>query len=77
MAEFCSCGSLIAGGNCTNKDCRLHVRSLIDTASYSQIEFIKSLLKQTEDTRAVDFNILTKPEASRLINELLSKRELI
>ena len=76
MSEFCNCGSLIVRGNCTNKDCKLHVRSLVDSASYAQIEYIRSLLKQIGNFREIDFSILTKPEASRLIEELLKEKEL-
>lgn len=76
MAEFCSCGSLIVRGNCTKKGCQFHKNSLVDAATYAQIEYIKSLLEQTGSNMEVNFRILTKPEASRLIDELLDKKEI-
>lgn len=76
MAEFCSCGSLIVRGNCTKKGCQFHKSSLVDPATYSQIEYIRSLLEQTGSDKEVNFNILTKPEASKLIDELLEQKEL-
>lgn len=76
MAEFCKCGSLIVRGNCTKKGCNLHTPGLIDPATYAQVEYVKTLLEQTGDDREIDFEILTKPEASRLIDELLEKKEM-
>lgn len=76
MAEFCSCGSLIVRGNCTKKGCQFHKNGLVDPATYAQIEYINSLLKQIGSDMEVNFDVLTKPEASRLIDELLEKKEL-
>lgn len=75
MAEFCICGSLKTRGNCTNKNCKEHKKSLVDEATYSQIEYIKSLTGRLNEDLQIDFTILSKPEASRLINELLERLE--
>lgn len=76
MTEFCSCGSLIIRGNCTKKGCQFHKNSLVDPATYAQIEYIKSLLEQTESDMEVNFDVITKSEASKLIDELLKQKEL-
>ncbi|ACL77355.1 DUF3072 domain-containing protein [Ruminiclostridium cellulolyticum] len=76
MAEFCSCGSLIIHGNCTKKGCQFHKNSLVDPATYAQIEYIKSLLAQTDSDMEVNFDVIAKSEASRLIDELLKQKEL-
>lgn len=75
MAEFCKCGSLVVNGNCTKRGCKLHTPSLVEPATYAQVEYIQTLLEQTSDDREIDFGILAKPEASRLIDELLEKKE--
>ena len=75
MAEFCNCGSLVVRGNCTNKNCGDHHKSLVDPVTYAQVEYIKALQNQTGDQREIDFDILSKIEASRLIEELLTIKE--
>lgn len=71
MAEFCECGSLMIHGNCTNKKCSKHKRSLVDEATFSQIEFIKNLTDRLNEDLNIDFEILSKKEASNLIDKLL------
>jgi len=73
MTEFCECGSLVIHGNCTNKKCSSHRKSLVDEATYSQIEFIKSLSDRLNEDLNIDFEILSKKEASNLIDKLLVK----
>ena len=73
--DYCECGSLITRGNCTNKGCRKHVKSLVQQATYEQIQYIKALMYQTGYSEDVDFDIITKPEASRLIDRLLEIKE--
>lgn len=75
LAEFCTCGSLVVRGNCTNKKCEHHKRSLADPATFEQINFIESLRSQVGDDSEIDFDTLSKTEASALINKLLERKE--
>ena len=75
MADFCKCGSLVVRGNCSNKSCDRHGKSLVDPATYGQIDLINSLKEQLGDDREIDFETLTKLEASRLIDELFEAKE--
>ena len=73
--DYCECGSLIIRGNCTNKGCEKHVKSLVQPATYEQIQYIKALMYQTGYLEDVDFDTITKQEASRLIDRLLEIKE--
>ena len=75
LAEFCGCGSLKIRGNCTSKNCTEHKRSLVDEATYSQIEYIKNLAEKLNENLEIDFSILSKHEASRIIKELSERVE--
>lgn len=75
LAEFCRCGSLKIRGNCTSKNCTEHKRSLVDEATYSQIDYIKSLAEKLNKGLEIDFSILSKHEASRIIKELSAQLE--
>lgn len=75
MADFCSCGSLKINGNCTNKKCKVHKKSLVDPATFGQIDLINSLKEQLGDESEIDLDILTKPEAAKLIDKLFEAKE--
>lgn len=74
MASFCTCGSLVIEGSCTNKKCdRYHKVDAL--ASFRQIEYIKSIKRQLdEDPDDIEFveklKTLTIKEAIDLIDEL-------
>lgn len=70
MAEFCKCGSLKIRGNCTSRKCAEHKRALVDEATYSQIEYIKNLVERLNEDMHIDFSVLSKSEASKLIDKL-------
>jgi hypothetical protein len=71
MAEFCKlCGSLIVDDSCSYKKCKNHKLMLSIPATYKQIEFLKEL-----DCDNIDFEKLTKNEASELINEAILRKE--
>lgn len=74
MADFCKCGSLIIRGNCSNKKCEHHKRELAEAATFDQIEYIKGLAKRLgNDQDELDFEIMSKKEASDLIDKLKAK----
>ena len=70
--DFCECGSIVIRGSCTNQKCSKHVNH-VGLATYKQIEFIKSL---SNDDDEINFDILTKKEASKLIDKLLERQEM-
>ena len=69
--EFCpKCGSLKINGNCTNKKCDQHVKSLVELATAQQIDSIKELAEQLgEDVSEMNFDIMSKTDAAYLIDE--------
>ncbi|WP_024832601.1 hypothetical protein [Ruminiclostridium josui] len=73
--EFCNkCGSLKISGNCTNKKCDQHVKSMVELATTQQIEYIKELAEQlNEDVSDMNFENMTKNEASDLIDDYLER----
>ena len=73
--EFCNkCGSLKINGNCTNKKCDQHVKSMVETATTQQIEYIKELAEQlNEDVSDMNFETMTKTDASYLIDDYLER----
>lgn len=74
MAEFCTCGSLMIKGSCTNKKCEGHIAS-ITPATLKQIEFIKDMSFKLGDPD-YDFINMTTKEASEIIDELQARIEL-
>lgn len=76
MVEYCKCGSIKIKGSCANKKCNKHISS-ISSATYKQIDFIKSLALQLgEDPDNYDFINMTTKEASRIIDELQARRDI-
>lgn len=73
--EFCNkCGSLKISGNCTNKKCDQHVKSMVELATTQQIEYIKELAEQlNEDISDMNFETMTKNDASYLIDDYLER----
>jgi hypothetical protein len=67
--EFCSCGSLRVNSTCTNRKCSHHDSSRAP-ATFDQVEYIKDLLEKSGDQREIDFQTLTKKQASKIIDEL-------
>ena len=69
--EFCpKCGSLKINGNCTNKKCDQHVKSLVELATAQQIDYIKELAEQlAEDVSEMNFEMMSKADAAFLIDE--------
>jgi hypothetical protein len=82
MPRFCTCGSILITGNCSNKKCRHHIPD-IDPATFSQIEFIKSMLEQLGIPEApyqdpeYDYRKMDIKQASKLIDELQSRLEVM
>jgi hypothetical protein len=75
--EFCECGSVRERGNCTNKICKHHVKSLVEAATYKQIEYIRNLGERLgEDLDSIDFESLSKKEAKRLIDDYLERLDI-
>ncbi len=75
--EFCNkCGSLKISGNCTNKKCDQHVKSMVELATTQQVEYIKELAEQlNEDVSDMNFETMTKNDASYLIDDYLERLE--
>lgn len=73
--EFCNkCGSLKINGSCTNKKCDQHIKSMVETATAQQIEYIKELAEQLgEDISEVNFEAMSKSDAADLIDEYLER----
>ncbi len=68
--EFCECGSLVIGGNCTNKKCPKHVKKY-EQISADQITAIRALMEKLErDYNESDFKSMTSDEAQRMIDDL-------
>jgi hypothetical protein len=76
MSGFCKCGSIIIRGNCTNKKCKEYIKPLVDEATFSQIEFIKNLAERLGEDINIDFTVMSKKEASNLIEKLLEQSEV-
>ena len=76
VMKFCTCGSMLKAGLCTNKRCKMpHVKD--EYASYKQIEYITTLSTDIGDDVEYDFISMTKNEASMIIKSLLEKLEVI
>ncbi|HEX2926707.1 MAG TPA: hypothetical protein VHP38_10725 [Ruminiclostridium sp.] len=75
--EFCNkCGSLKVNGNCTNKKCDQHVKSMVEMATAQQIDYIKELAEQlNEDVSDMNFESMTKNDAAYLIDDYLERLE--
>lgn len=75
IMEFCSkCGSLKVSGNCTNKKCDQHIKSLVELATPQQVEYIKELAEQlSEDISDLNFDNLSKSDAAYMIDEYLER----
>jgi hypothetical protein len=75
--EFCSkCGSLKLNGNCTNKKCDQHVKSLVEMATAQQIDNIKELAEQLgEDISDMSFDNMSKVDAAYMIDDYLERLE--
>lgn len=73
--EFCNkCGSLKIKGNCTNKKCDQHVKSLVEMATTQQIDYIKELAEQlSEDVSEINFDNMSKSDAADLIDDYLDR----
>ncbi|MCX7923208.1 MAG: hypothetical protein N3B21_14550 [Clostridia bacterium] len=75
--EFCKCGSIKVRGNCSNKKCNEHTKALVNEATYQQIEYIRNLAERLgEDTTGMDFEYMSKQEASNLIKKYLERLEV-
>jgi hypothetical protein len=75
--DFCDCGSIRVNGNCTNKKCQKHTKSLVEPVTFHQMDYIKTLAESLgEDTDHIDFEYLSKKEASRLINEYKDRMDI-
>lgn len=76
MVEYCKCGSIKIKGSCTNRKCGEHISS-ISSATYKQIDFIKDLTIQLgEDPDNYDFINMTIKEASKIIDELQTRKDI-
>jgi Tfp pilus assembly ATPase PilU len=73
--EFCVCGSMKVNGNCTSKNCPCHIKSA-ELATFKQTSFIQSLKAELNDTEEVNYQILTKNEARKIINILMARKEI-
>lgn len=73
--DFCNkCGSLKINGNCTNKKCDQHVKSMVEMATAQQIDYIKELAEQlNEDVSDMNFESMNKNDAANLIDEYLER----
>lgn len=75
--EFCKkCGSLKINGNCTNKKCDQHIKSLVEMATPKQIEYIKELAEQlNEDVSDFNFDTMSKVDAEYMIEDYQERLE--
>jgi hypothetical protein len=69
--EFCKkCGSLKINGNCTNKKCDQHIKSLVELATPQQVDYIRELAEQlNEDISDLNFDNMSKSDAQYLIED--------
>lgn len=75
MAEFCTCGSLMIKGSCTNRKCENRFNNN-QLASYDQIEYIKDLVVKAGVADEYDYENMTALEAGEAILELVAIIEL-
>jgi hypothetical protein len=75
--EFCKiCHSLLLNDSCINKKCKNHGLTLLQLATDNQICLIKDLKEEMEDESEIDYDSITKEEASELIKELIERKNL-
>jgi hypothetical protein len=68
--EFCKCGSLKIGGNCTNKKCLKHIRKS-EKITAKQISVIINLLERLEkDYNEPELKSMNTDDAQRFIEDL-------
>lgn len=72
--EFCSCGSIVNDGECTNHNC-INFVGHTEPATLEQIELIKKLQEEVEDYDEIDFSSLTYNQALIMIQELVMIKE--
>lgn len=75
--EFCNkCGSLKINGNCTNKKCDQHIKSLVELATPKQVDYIRELAEQlNEDISDLNFDNMSKSDAEYLIEDYQERLE--
>jgi hypothetical protein len=68
--EFCKCGSLKIGGNCTNKKCLKHIRKS-EKITAKQISIFTNLLEKLErDYKEPEIKSMNIDDAQRFIDDL-------
>lgn len=68
--EYCSCGSIIIGKNCTNKRCSKHISKFV-SAKADQKYIIKELMEELgKDIAELNFRKMSTEAAKGLIEEL-------
>lgn len=73
--EFCECGSMMIGGNCTNKKCKKHVKK-VEKAATKQVATIKALLERLDrDYNEAELKSMSSDDAEGLIYDLEGELE--